>query len=567
MTFGFITLQSASSGFTFLMLLPLLTSLEETDGFSVAASRFSFIFNFFPKTLGSILVVFSLLMCFTALVAYQGQRFSVMLQQKYNQFLRNRIYRAVLGANWSFLSAQKKSDLIYTLMIETQNVAFCHHQLLTLMTQALMMTAYALIAFYLSWSMTLIAFGTALFLLVLMFPQHRKMSSVGDLNLKANQKLQQILTEHLSAMKWIKGTGIEHYSMTQFEKTSTLLQEQYTNFQLGLGKNKGLYTVCSAFVFCGLLFVGIEYLAIPLAQFFVLLVIYARILPMVSSSQQVYQTLLHKFSSYKHIEQLLKKMDMEQENLDDVGTIAFNHEITLNSVSFRYPNSERWLFNNFNLQIRKNRTIVLVGPSGVGKTTLVDLVVGLVEPQIGMIKVDYQILSSSNKIAWRRSIAYMTQDIFLFNSSIRDNLLGLATHFSEEEMNEALRLASADFVFDLPQGLDTIIGDNGTLLSGGERQRIGLARAILQKPALLILDESTNALDEDCVSHIYSSLSRLKGKMTILIISHDKIPSLAIDDIIELVDQDLQKISTSSLDYEEKAHIERIKKDVCMQNY
>lgn len=533
-TFSFIVLQSASSGVTFLMLLPLLAALEEGGRFVAPTSRFSFFFAFFPSTLLSILVVFSFLMCCTAYIVHQGQKSSTTLQQNYNQFLRTMIYRAILGSNWGFLASQKKSDLVYLLMTETQNVALCNQQLLTLMNQVLMIGVYTVIACYVSWSMTLIAVSISGVLLAFMFPIHRKMSNAGHLNLKANQLLQQVVSEQLGAVKWIKGTGLEAYSMAQFQKVGEALQQQHIQFQMALAQNKLLYACCSAFFFCALLYVGIQYLAIPLSQFFVLLVIYARVLPMVASSQQVYQTLLHKISSYTHIQALLKEMQHHQEGLGGEGRIAFQHSIAFQHVFFKHPNTERWLFFDFNLNIRKNKTIALIGPSGVGKTTLVDLVVGLVEPLRGQIKVDNESLSSSNKMAWRQSIAYMTQDVFLFNASIRENLVGLLPEVSESELCHALNLASAQFVFDLPEKLDTKIGDNGVLLSGGERQRLGLARAILQKPALLILDESTNALDEQCAAHIYHSLRELQGKMTILIISHDKIPSLVIDEVVEL---------------------------------
>lgn len=553
-TFGLITLKSASSGLSFLMILPLLGFVGlpmhavQTDYSKILSVFFKYI-GLCPSLI-SVLVIFSLVMSVTACVAYLEQRCSTRLQQGYNQYLRVTIHRAIFFSRWSFLTRQKKSDLVYVLSTEAQNIALCNYQLLNLMNQIFMIAAHTCIAFYLSWSMTWIAILTASALLALMLPVHRLTLSAGRAHLKANQVLQEILTEQLGALKLIKSSGLEGLSHDQFEASGHILAKQQTQFQMALARNKLLYACCSAIFFSALLYVGVQYLAIPVAQFFVLLMIYARILPMISSAQQVYQGILHKIPSYEHVQSLLNEAYREQESLASPVIMTFEREILFHKVWFQYPEALHPVFQDLTLQFKKNTTTALVGPSGVGKTTLLDLVVGLIEPSSGQILIDDVLLSEANRGYWRQNIAYMTQDVFLFNTTIRENLLWSSPSSSEAEICDALMLAAADFVLNLPQGLETMVGENGVFLSGGERQRLGLARAILQKPVLLILDESTNALDQKRTSHIHDSLMALKGKMTILIISHHPIPQMMLDKTIELPRQLHHKTSLNEQEYD-----------------
>ena len=163
----------------------------------------------------------------------------------------------------------------------------------------------------------------------------------------------------------------------------------------------------------------------------------------------------------------------------------------------------------------------VVGPSGAGKSTLIDMIMGLLQPERGHILIDNIPLSQSNLLSWRKSISYVPQDPFLFNGSIRENLLMIFPEATDEQIWEALEFAAAaDFVRKLPQGLDTLVGDRGIRLSGGERQRIVLARAILRKPSILVLDEATSALDTENERKIQEAIEQLKGKMTIIVIAH-----------------------------------------------
>jgi ATP-binding cassette, subfamily C, bacterial len=336
----------------------------------------------------------------------------------------------------------------------------------------------------------------------------------------------------------IKSSGLEAWSHEQFKFSSQMLLTQQTALHTALARNKLLYSSLSAISFSMLLYIGIAYLSIPWAQFFILLMIYVRILPMIASAQQIYQNILQKIPGYEHVQLWLSEAHQNREISETIEPIEFYERIIFEDISFQYAEKERWIFRGLSLSFKKNTTTAIIGPSGSGKTTLVDLMVGLIEPSSGRILIDGLPFTPKHRFSWRQHVAYMTQDIFLFNATIRENLLwSNMISSTEDEIREALVLAAAEFVFELPQGLDTLVGDNGVFFSGGERQRLGLARAILQKPSLLILDESTNALDDECTSHIHESLMALKGRMTMIIISHQELPQTMIDQIIRLGDE------------------------------
>jgi ATP-binding cassette subfamily C protein len=191
---------------------------------------------------------------------------------------------------------------------------------------------------------------------------------------------------------------------------------------------------------------------------------------------------------------------------------------------------------------------VIVGASGTGKTTLVDILIGLQWPQSGAVLIDGVELTEANVDAWRGHIGYVPQDLQLLGGTVMANLTLMDESIGRDEVQAALEMAGAwDFVCALPQGLDTPIGERGTAISGGQRQRIAIARALVRKPDLLILDESTTALDPETEQAICAEISRLKEKVTILAISHQAALSSYADLIVRLENgkADVEKLEPS----------------------
>jgi ATP-binding cassette subfamily C protein len=236
-----------------------------------------------------------------------------------------------------------------------------------------------------------------------------------------------------------------------------------------------------------------------------------------------------------NLEEECRKATEPQIKLENV---EFKSEIEFNNVSFHYnTENESFSINEINLKMDAGKTTAIVGLSGAGKSTVCDLVMGLIKPFKGQIFIDKIPLTPDNASSWRNQIGYVAQDTFLFNDTVRNNLLFADEEAEEKDIIESLKLASADeFVLKLDKRLDTLIGDRGVILSGGERQRLALARALLRKPALLILDEATSNLDSKNEKNILDSIENLHGDMSILMIAH-RLSSIKNADIIYLMDK------------------------------
>src|SRR4029453_14211987 len=200
--------------------------------------------------------------------------------------------------------------------------------------------------------------------------------------------------------------------------------------------------------------------------------------------------------------------------------IHLQRAVRLDAVSFRYEEAAEPALASVTLTIPVGQTTAIVGPSGSGKTTLADLLLGLIVPARGSVLVDGKPLTAELLPAWREQIGYVPQDSFHFHDTVRANLLWARPESSEAELLEALEVAAAGFVAQLPQGLDTVLGDRGIRLSGGERQRVALARALVRRPAMLILDEATSSLDSENERRVQDAIERLHGHLTIVVITH-----------------------------------------------
>ena len=261
----------------------------------------------------------------------------------------------------------------------------------------------------------------------------------------------------------------------------------------------------------------------PIAEVLVLALIFYRLLPMVQVLQQDAQQLLHTAPAARTIVDLARACTAARETGECLPQPVFglHRDIRFERVSFRHDENGVHALSDVSLRLPAGTLTVLSGPSGGGKSTLLDLLAGLLKPYQGTVWIDDLELTEGLAPAWRRSIAYVLQESFLFHDTIRTNLLIAKPDASEGEIREALTLSgTAAFVDALPQGVDTVVGDRGARFSGGERQRLALARALLRKPSLLILDEPTSSLDEHSEQIILNGIERLKGFMTMIMVTH-----------------------------------------------
>lgn len=352
----------------------------------------------------------------------------------------------------------------------------------------------------------------------------------GRVNRELCIQLNKWILQSFSGIKEIKVMNRENFFLKNYDSTYhkfTIIQRQQS--MLTFISRPVMETVC----ICGLLMTVVIKLGAQRADvtsFIPTLSVFAvaafRMLPSFNRiSGYISMIMFDKpsidvlYEDLVEIEEMRKKQEKEPEGSTKLG---MKSGIVLNQVSFKYPENEKWVLKDLNMEIVPNSSIALIGASGAGKTTLADVILGILEPQEGKIYVDNQDISE-NMSAWHRSIGYIPQTIYLMDDTIRANIaFGVSKEqIDDVAMQKALKEAKLDeFVNNLPEGLDTIVGDRGVKLSGGQRQRIGIARALYQQPEILILDEATSALDNETEKEVMEAIDSLHGNRTLIIIAH-----------------------------------------------
>jgi ATP-binding cassette, subfamily B, bacterial PglK len=279
----------------------------------------------------------------------------------------------------------------------------------------------------------------------------------------------------------------------------------------------------------------------------VFLVASTRIAPAVLRVQQGALALRGSLGSANPTLELIEQIGM-QESLGrdttqlDLEHVGFVGEVSLVDVQLTYPGQKSPAIKGINLEIQSGESVALVGPSGAGKTTLIDVLLGILTPDCGVIKISKEEpLAAFAK--WQGAVSYVPQDVIITNGTFRENVaLGFPIELATDEIVwQALELAQlSEFVRSLPNGLETRVGDRGTKISGGQRQRLGIARAMFTKPILLVLDEATSSLDGETESNISGSISQLHGKVTVVMIAHRLSTVRHADRLVYMCDGEIQ---------------------------
>lgn len=356
----------------------------------------------------------------------------------------------------------------------------------------------------------------------------RKMASMGALASYINGKQYQIVNETLGAIKELRVLKRESSFLARFRAVAqkyakaesiSLIIPQLTR-----------YTV-EAIAFAGILLIVLYLMKVKadISQLLPLLALYAlagyRLLP---PMQQVFTGLsLVRFNA-ESLQILNDAMKEKHLSLDWENTqtprMSFHSQLELRDVSFTYPYAKKAAVTNVNIIVPKNKTIGLVGVTGSGKTTTVDIILGLLSPSTGQLMVDNTALTSNLLDSWQQNLGYVPQAIYLTDDTVANNIaIGIPAEFIDEQaVIRAAKLANLHefIVNDMAQGYDTFVGEGGIRLSGGQRQRIGIARALYHDPEVLIFDEATSALDGDTEQVIITSINELAKQKTIIIIAH-----------------------------------------------
>jgi ABC-type bacteriocin/lantibiotic exporter with double-glycine peptidase domain len=422
-------------------------------------------------------------------------------------------------ARWEFFSGSDQGKLLNTLNRELNTIGDTLGSLATLLAQTVQLGIYLAVPLWLNVQLTLTSIGLALLFCLPFLLLHGVSYRLGQRNTKTSNVAMGILSEVLGAARLILGYGRQRLAkesyIVAFDKhVKVSLRSQVLNTAV-----PKLYRPIAMLAVVLALGFGVQH-EFQVSELAAVMWSLLAAMPILSSLLQGNITISNFLPSYEQLVSLRKSAFELEEVQGDKTFLSLERGIELKDVSFTYPGRTQTL-TAINLHIRRGKMTALVGDSGSGKSTVTDLVLGLQIPEQGTVFIDGVSMKKWHQNSFRERVGYVPQDPQLFNSSIRDNLLWSFDSASENDLWNVLHLANAaTFVKDLPQGIDTIVGDRGIRLSGGQRQRIALARALLRKPELLILDEATSALDSESEHLIQQSIEQVARNTTILVVAH-----------------------------------------------
>jgi ATP-binding cassette subfamily C protein len=435
--------------------------------------------------------------------------------------LRLEMLRALVVSRWQYFLKQPLGSLANSMATESGRAAKAYMHGVIMIADFIQVVIYAVIAFLVSWKVALVSLVAGLIITYMLRRFVQKARGAGVRQTDTLKSLLSLMTDTLQSIKPLKAMARENVSDLLLEKKTNHLNKALQKQVLNKEFLKAFQEQLLMIVLAVGLYIMLVFWHMPMASIFVLILLVAKFLKQLSKVQTRYQEMAISESAYWSLKAAIETMKLEREDLTGSELPELTHSIRMKHVNFAYDDNQ--VLHDVSATFGAGRITSMVGASGSGKTTIVDLVTGLLKPQQGEIWLDDQPLEQVDQKSWRRMIGYVPQETLLLHDTIGNNITLGDPDLSEKDAEEALRATGAwEFVQSMSQGMQTIVGERGGKLSGGQRQRIAIARAIVHKPRLLILDEATSALDPQSESDICETMLQLRGQLTILTISHQE---------------------------------------------
>lgn len=429
-------------------------------------------------------------------------------------------YTIFFTASWRFFSSSNQGVLLNTFSTEINKVGRTFSAMGSLISNCICVLFYLSIPFVVCWQATLICLISVV---AFSFPLRyiaRISYRLGNESTQTRNRYTSILQETFSAAKLILGFGNQAVHITEVNREFYQYRTAMVRSQILGSILHSIYDPIFAGILLVVLYLSVNKYLIPFSEILVMYYAFLRIMPLFNTINKLAHTIINYLPGY---EQVTRLQALAKQHYQTTGTRSFNtleEAIVVRDLHFAYADHPPVL-QNIHLTIPKGQMVAFVGASGAGKTTLLDLLMGFYEPMQGSITIDGRPLQEYDIISFRQRIGFVPQDTILFNMSIRENLLWSCEEATRAELDNACHLANAyDFIQELPQKYDTVVGDRGVRLSVGQRQRIALARAILRKPEILFLDEATSALDSESERLIQQSIENIAKATTVVVVAH-----------------------------------------------
>lgn len=433
--------------------------------------------------------------------------------------LRLRLLRALLAARWSHYTQLPLGTVANAMATEANRASNAYRHAVQVLTHVVEALVAGSVALAVSWQVTLAAIAAGAVSMTAMQSFVRMAGRAGHRQTRLMRSLLGRMTDVLHAVKLLKATGRESLVSPLLEEDTLRLKKALKKQVVGREALRTLQEPILIFFLGAGLLVGIQVAGMPASGALVLIILFARTITTLNQAQRKYQGMVIDESALWSLLEMIDAAEAEPENLEGIQPPSLERGVELCDV--HVESGGRVILNGLSVEIPAGGVTAILGPSGAGKTTLVDLIAGLTVPTRGEVRIDGTPLASLDLHQWRQQIGYVPQELLLLHDSVRHNVTLGDPALSDADVERALRQAGVwTVVSQLPDGLDASVGERGSLLSGGQRQRIAIARALVHRPQLLILDEATASLDADSESEIWDTVAALRGRTTVVAISH-----------------------------------------------
>jgi ATP-binding cassette subfamily C protein len=519
------SLVGLSEGASIVLLLPLLSRVG-----IVAPSSQSAVNGLLERTLAYIGIdrIAKILVLVVAVATVQMvlsvalNWWSVQLARSYQSHRQLELFGAFMRAKWSFLVDRKGGEMVNAIVTECERLGRAFTLTLSLLGSAIVALIYVALSAFIAWKVTVSLIGFALAAALAMSGLYKKSLAIGESLAPLNSQLQSALDEQIAGAKFIKASAGVDRVVTQIEPLVRKLGEVNAFASAIPGVVRGILEYAALIGLALIVVLASKVMGVPPANVIIVLALFGRLFPRLTTVQAQ----LYALSANVHAIQVLDKLhaaaEADAERRDrSTQPLQIGKPAALRVRNLQVRFGEGIALDQINLVLPIPGLLAIVGRSGAGKSTLVHTLLGLIEPSAGSIELGRHELASAPLGAWRRSIGYVPQEIILFHASVRDNLMSVNPAASEPELKSAARRAHAlSFIEALPHGFETVIGDQGAKLSGGQRQRLGIARALLMNPTLLIMDEAMSALDAESEAELVRTLDELRKDIGIVLVAH-----------------------------------------------
>lgn len=548
---AFTILSAVFEGLTVGLLMSFLQSLTDPNGAAIATGISwidTFILGADRPVQDRVYQISLFLIAITFIrggLLYLGKLYAGYAQAKLSHQLKNRIFEQLQSLRLSYFSKTRSGFLVNTVTNEITQIKQVFDLMANILIRFSNLVIYLISMFLLSWQMSIVSLMLFSLLTVGISTMFKHIRETSFARTKANGRFTSVALELINGMRTIQGSVAQDFERQKYYKVTSKIEQIEKRASAFKSSIEPITITASTSVLLGILLFAYTFLIssgqLSVASLFTFLIVLFRTIPLLKMLNGHRAKLINYQGSIDNIKQLLSPDDKPY-LIDGTRTFTgLRKAITFSGVDFAYDRDNPVL-HDINLTLERGKVTAFVGGSGAGKTTLADLIPRFYEPNSGFIQIDGINLELFKINSLREKMAIVSQDTFIFNTTVANNIAYGLENVSKNDILQAAKQANAlEFIEDMPRGLNTELGDRGTRLSGGQRQRIAIARALLRNPDILILDEATSALDSVSEKLIQKSLEKLAVGRTVITIAHrlstiakaDKVVVLEMGQIVE----------------------------------